>query len=75
MIISKYRKKKFGKRVAFDCFEMFKGNWEVSTSYGDESAHIFWKKVIDEYTSSNNEYKNKIFTINNKHKEDRLLQY
>ena len=27
MIIPKYRRKKIGKKVAFECFDMYKGNW------------------------------------------------
>ncbi len=66
MIIPKYRRNRIGKSVAFECFDMFKGNWEVSPSYGSESAYAFWKKVIDDYTEGNNEYKNRMFIFNNK---------
>ena len=64
MIITKYRKNKIGKKVAFECFDMYKGNWEVSPSYGSESAYNFWEKVINEYTNNNNEFQDGIFIFN-----------
>ena len=66
MIIPKYRKNKIGKKVAFECFDLFKGNWEVSPSYGSNVAYNFWKNVIDEYTDKNNNYSEGIFIFNNK---------
>ena len=66
MIIPKYRRKKIGKKVAFECFDMYKGNWEVSPSYGSDSAYNFWKKVIDEYTNDDNKLDDGIFIFNNK---------
>lgn len=66
MIIPKYRRNKFGKKVAFECFDMYKGNWEVSPSYGSDSAYNFWKKVIDEYTNDDNRLNDGIFIFNNK---------
>ena len=66
MIIPKYRRNKIGKKVAFECFDMYKGNWEVSPSYGSDSAYNFWKKVIDEYTNDDNKLDDGIFIFNNK---------
>ena len=66
MIIPKYRRNKIGKKVAFECFDMYKGNWEVSPSYGSELAYNFWKKVIDEYTNDDNILNDGIFVFNNK---------
>lgn len=66
MVIPKYRKNKIGKRVAFDCFNMYKGNWEISPSFGSKSAYDFWNKVINEYTNGNNKYEDRIFMFNNK---------
>ena len=68
MVIPKYRKNKIGKEIAIKCFNMYKGNWEVSPSIGSEQAHIFWKKVIDEYTNKNNKFLDGIFIFNNKEK-------
>ncbi len=65
LVIPKYRKNKIGKKVAFECFDMYPGNWEVSPSLGNEAAYLFWKKVIDEYTNCDNKYTDKIFTFNN----------
>ena len=65
MVIPKYRKNKIGKEIAIRCFNMYKGNWEVSPSVGSEQAYIFWKKVIDEYTNNNNEFVDGIFVFNN----------
>ena len=65
MVIPKYRKNKIGKEIAIRCFNMYKGNWEVSPSIGSEQAYLFWKKVIDEYTDNNNEFLDGIFIFNN----------
>lgn len=65
LVIPKYRKNKIGKKIAFECFDMYKGNWEVSPSLGNEISYLFWKNVIDDYTNNNNEYSDRIFTFNN----------
>ena len=65
MVIPKYRKNKIGKEIAIRCFNMYKGNWEVSPSIGSEQAYTFWKKVIDEYTNKNNKFIDGIFIFNN----------
>ncbi len=66
MVIPKYRRNKIGKAIAFNCFDMYKGNWEVSPSIGSERAYIFWKKIIDEYTKNKNKFVDGIFIFNNK---------
>ena len=65
MVIPKYRRNKIGKTVAYMCFDLFKGNWEVSPSYGSNQAYNFWKKVIDEYNNNNFKYEDGIFIFNN----------
>lgn len=65
MIIPKYRRNHIGKKVAFKCFDLYKGNWEVSPSFGSDSAYLFWGKVINEYTDGNNNFVDRIFTFNN----------
>lgn len=65
MVIPKYRKRHIGKTVAFKCFDLYKGNWEVSPSSGSDSAYLFWKSVINEYTGGKNEYKDGIFIFEN----------
>ena len=49
MILPMYRRQKIGKQAAFLCFNLFSDNWEVSPSYGSQSAFAFWKKVIKEH--------------------------
>ena len=66
MIIPKYRRNKSGKKAAFETFNLYKGNWEVSPSYGSDSAYNFWKKLIDEYTNDDNKLNDGIFIFNNK---------
>ena len=61
LVIPKYRKNKVGKKAAFACFDMYKGNWEVSPYFGSSLAHNFWKKVIDEYTNGENEFIDRLF--------------
>lgn len=63
MVIPKYRKKHIGKMVAFECFNMYEGNWEVSPSFGSDSAYQFWNKVITEYTDNKFEYDDRIFSF------------
>ena len=63
MVIPKYRRNKIGKKVAFMCFDLYQGDWEVSPSKGDEIAYNFWKTVIDEYTDKNNDFKDGIFSF------------
>ncbi len=66
MIIPKYRRMKIGKRVAIELFNMHKGIWEVKPSYESQSALLFWKNVIDEYSNQNNKYEDGIFIFKSK---------
>lgn len=65
MVIPKYRKNNIGKKVAFELFDRYRGNWEVSPSYNSCSALFFWNKVIKDYTSSNYKFENDSFLFNN----------
>lgn len=65
LILPNYRRNHIGKRVAFDIFNMLKGNWEVEPIENSEEAYYFWKKTIEDYTNNNYEYKNKIFVFKN----------
>ena len=65
MVIPKYRKNHIGKKVAFELFDRYRGNWEVSPSYNSCSALFFWNKVIKDYTSSNYKFENDLFLFNN----------
>ena len=65
LIIPKYRRLGLGKRVAFEILDRFKGNWEIKPSFQSEKAYLFWKKVVEEYTQNNYEYKKNIFVFAN----------
>ena len=65
MVIPKYRKNHIGKKVAFELFDRYRGNWEVSPSYNSCSALFFWNKVIKDYTSNNYKFENDSFLFNN----------
>ncbi|MBE6877582.1 MAG: GNAT family N-acetyltransferase [Ruminococcaceae bacterium] len=63
MIIPKYRRQKIGKCIAYKLFDMYKGIWEVSPSYGSEKAFQFWEHIISEYTKSNYNFSDGIFVF------------
>lgn len=69
-IMPKYRRNHIGKKVAYDIFELFKGNWEVQPMKNNKVAYSFWKNIINEYTNGNYIVKNDgiedIFIFNNK---------
>ncbi len=58
LILPKYRRKHLGKRVVFDIFEKFKGDWEVQPMEKNPIAYSFWKNVVSEYTNGNYIIKN-----------------
>ncbi len=64
MILPNYRRKHIGKEAAFLSFNRYHGDWEVSPSMGSNTAHHFWKNVIQEYTNHNYQYQNGIFNFN-----------
>ena len=49
-ILKKYRLGGIGKSVAFQIFDLHKGQWEVFQRNANKPAQIFWNKVIREYT-------------------------
>jgi [ribosomal protein S5]-alanine N-acetyltransferase len=51
-IIRKFKAKGLGKAVATQCFDQFKGNWEVMVMPQNQGAYEFWKSVISEYTEN-----------------------
>ena len=53
LILPKYRRNHIGKNVAYDIFEMFKGDWEVQPMENNPIAYAFWKNIIKEYTNDN----------------------
>ena len=70
LIMPRYRRQHIGKKVAYDIFNMFKGNWEVQPMENNLIAYSFLKNIIDEYTKGNYKIKNDgvedIFIFNNK---------
>lgn len=65
LIIPKYRRNKIGKKVAFEIFNKYPGNWEVKPCYNSEKAYLFWKKIIEEYSKDNYKFEDGIFLFNN----------
>ena len=69
LIMPRYRRNHIGKKVAYDIFEMFRGNWEVQPMQNNPIAYSFWKNIISEYTSGNYIIKNDgvedVFIFNN----------
>ena len=47
LILPKYRRMGIGSEAAKQCFALYKGIWEVSPSYGSNSAMAFWQAVIE----------------------------
>lgn len=50
-ILKKYRKNGIGKIAAKMVFAMFPGEWEVRQIVENPIAHVFWNKVISEYSN------------------------
>ena len=70
LIMPRFRRNHIGKKVAYDIFEMFKGDWEVQPMENNPIAYSFWKNIIKEYTNGNYTVKNDgiedVFIFNNK---------
>ncbi len=49
-ILRKYRSHNYGRKMAYDIFNRFKGKWCVETFANNEPAKVFWRKVISDYT-------------------------
>lgn len=58
----KFRRAGIGKKAAFMALDLFPGKWEIREISQNKLGHLFWKKIISEYT--NKEYVEKMF--NNK---------
>lgn len=50
-IMKKYRRAGLGKLVAKDIFRLHRGKWEVFQIEKNKPAQLFWRNVINEYTS------------------------
>lgn len=58
LIMPIFRRNHLGKRVAYEIFDKFKGDWEVQPMKNNLVAYSFWKSVISEYTNDNYIIKN-----------------
>lgn len=52
-ILRKFKHKGLGRFVAYQCFDKYKGNWEVMVLPGNEGAYRFWRSIICGYTANN----------------------
>lgn len=69
-ILRKFKKKGIGKYVAHQCFDQFRGRWEVMVIPGNEGAYQFWRSVIKEYTGNQfNEYTKCVVHLENSLKD------
>ena len=70
LIMPKFRRNHIGKKVAYEIFDKFKGDWEVQPMENNSVAYSFWKNIISEYTNGNyivkNNGKEDVFIFNNK---------
>lgn len=70
LIMPRFRRNHIGKKVAYEIFEKFKGDWEVQPMENNPIAYSFWKNIISEYTNGNYITKNDgiedVFIFNNK---------
>ena len=70
LIMPRFRRSHIGKRVAYEIFEKFRGDWEVQPMENNPIAYSFWKNIISEYTNDNYITKNDgiedVFIFNNK---------
>lgn len=67
-ILRTYKRKSFGKQIAFECFKKFKGTWEVHIMPKNTAAYHFWKSVIRDFT--HDRYSEQL--LKNKKDEDRI---
>jgi len=58
LILPRFRRNHIGKKVAFDIFDKYKGNWEVQPMENNPIAYAFWEKTIKDYTNNHYEKKN-----------------
>ena len=50
LILSKYRRKGFGKLAAFQAFNLYQAKWKVVQMKTNEQAIRFWRNVVNQYT-------------------------
>jgi len=51
-VLRRYRKKNVGKKVAFELFDSFQGNWQVRVLKQNTPAISFWSRIINIYTTN-----------------------
>ena len=66
MILPSFRRNHIGRDTAFQCFEMYPGNWEVSPSFGSRQAYLFWENVIGLFTNGNYRYEDGVFIFDSR---------
>jgi predicted acetyltransferase len=49
-IMKKYRGKGIGQAAAFQLFDLFPGEWQISELATNYPAQAFWRKIIGRYT-------------------------
>lgn len=66
LILPQYRRRHLGMNVVFSIFDMYRGYFEIKPI--NREAYLFWKRVINEYTSGNylikNDNGNEFFLFN-----------
>lgn len=71
-VMNNYKRSGIGKKIAFELFDKFKGNWIVKSLPKSMPAENFWNNVIKEYTSDNfkiehiGRYNRAVFEFDNK---------
>ena len=50
-ILRKYRRLGIGRKIAWQIFEMFTGNWQISQLLKNLPAQNFWRNVVGEFTN------------------------
>lgn len=68
-ILRKFKGKGLGSYVAHQCFDTFRGKWEVMVIPGNEGAYRFWRSTIQRYCENQFiEYTKDIAHFNNSRK-------
>ncbi len=49
-VLRRFRRQGFGRSLAYQLFDTFRGYWEVNQVGPNKPAQIFWRTVIGEYT-------------------------
>lgn len=61
MVLPQYRRRGAGRAAALACFQTHPGTWEVSPSYGSESALRFWERTIGAYIGQSPRWEEDVF--------------